>query len=128
MPKYKFKQEYTAKWRLNITPFEEKEKLFSKGDIIEGDFFIYDDGKKAENPSTTIEGKIPNFSLSGEVFLSIPLEILEEFEENNTKNAIKEIKSKVVTFIDTHQYTTLAISIGSLVGAFLLVKHFIKKK
>lgn len=128
MAKYKFKQDYTAKWRLNIPPFEEKEKIFKKDNIIQADFIIYDNGKKAQNPSTTLEGKMPNFGILGVIWIEIPLDVLEEVKENNTKNEIKEIKNKVVTFIDSHQYTTLAIGAGALVGTFLLVKHFIKRK
>jgi hypothetical protein len=130
MAKYKFKQDYTAKWRLNIVPSEEKEKFFKKDDTINADFFVDDLGNLIDpnNVFTTIEGKMPNFTIGGEILLSIPLEFLEEIKENNTKNAIKEIKSKVVTFIDSHQYTTLAIGTGALVGTFLLVKHFLKRK
>lgn len=44
------------------------------------------------------------------------------------RKGIKAIKYKVVTFLNTHEYTAFAIGGGFLVGAFLLAKHFIKRK
>lgn len=44
------------------------------------------------------------------------------------KSIAKKIWLDVTLFVHKHDYTAAAIGAGAIVGTFLLVKHFVKRK
>lgn len=53
----------------------------------------------------------------------------KQHKENvDNKTAFNNIKYKVVHFIDAHQYSSIAVGTGILIGGFLLIKHYIKNR
>lgn len=56
------------------------------------------------------------------------LKVEETEKKDDAKSVLENVKYKVVNFAHTHNYTTIAIGTGLLVGVGILVKHFIKRK
>jgi hypothetical protein len=74
---YRFKKDTTVTWFGSRSPnvkIRPSEKLFKENDIIEADFNPY--SKDESVISTTLEGKKPDFNLTGQTWLTIPLENL----------------------------------------------------
>lgn len=74
---YKFLKDTKVTWMGKSSPdikIRPSTKLFKKNDIIEADFNPY--SKDGSVISTTLEGEKPDFNLSGQVWLQIPLENL----------------------------------------------------
>ena len=60
------------------------------------------------------------------VKINIEKPIIEEIKTDKLVK-LKLIKHKISVFIDTNNYTSIAIGTGVLIGVGLLVKHILKR-
>jgi hypothetical protein len=74
-------QDFTATYKLNYPPFETRVVNFIQGDMFDG--FVYSEyvaqnGEAVQNfyATTTTEGNLPEIEMSGQIWLSIPLNLL----------------------------------------------------
>jgi hypothetical protein len=84
MAKFKFIKDYDADYLIKLASATSNGqrglKSFKVGNVIEGGSSPYS-GENIAAPnsiSTTLEGKMPNWEASGQLWLSIPLNVLEE--------------------------------------------------
>jgi hypothetical protein len=81
--RYRFKEDYNANYKLRpmsgqASTMEVKYKSFKKGDVIFGGQNPYIQSKVAfDTISTTLNGQIPNFQMSGQIWIDVPLSKLE---------------------------------------------------
>jgi hypothetical protein len=82
MAKFKFIKDFkvTAYQLQDGKPYTPIDKIFKKGEVIEGGSYPYGGENIAESTSiaTTLGGKMPNWNDGDEFLCEIPLDVLEE--------------------------------------------------
>lgn len=98
MAKFKFIKNYDADYLIKFPSAtsngQRGVKSFKVGNVIEGGSFPYSEENITESNSisTTLEGKMPNWDMAGQRWLSIPLDVLEEVSaETPTTNDKKPL-------------------------------------
>jgi hypothetical protein len=78
MAKFKFIKDYDAEFETGKGTLGVQS--FKVGDVIEGGNNPYDTNQYIMQPpiSTTLQGKMPNWDMEGQVWISIPFDVIEE--------------------------------------------------